>query len=149
MEKRQDFVLGLLFVGLGIAAAWMATDYNGASGNYPMVLGLILALLGGAVTVRAVRFGRNEARALIDAPAQMIIAAVIATIYVALVVPLGFYTASFLLMLALPMALGFRQAVYALVVALVFMVLIYLVFSVLLEKPLPRDALLSLFASGA
>ena len=81
--------------------------------------------------------------------AQMIIAAVIATIYVALVVPLGFYTASFLLMLALPMALGFRQLVYALIVALVFMVLIYLVFSVLLEKPLPREALLSLFAAGA
>lgn len=149
MEKRQDIVLGLLFVGLGIAAAWMATEYTGASGNYPMVLGLILALLGGAVTVRAVRSGRSEARALIEAPAKMITTAVIATLYVGLVVPLGFYTASFLLMLALPMALGFRQAVYALVVALVFMVLIYLVFSVLLEKPLPREALLSFFASGA
>lgn len=149
MEKRQDIVLGLLLAGLGIAAAWKATDYTGASGTYPMVLGLILALLGGAVTVKAVRSGRNEARALIDAPAQMVIAAVIATIYVALVVPLGFYTASFLLMLALPLALGFRQAVYALVVALVFMALIYLVFSVLLEKPLPREALLSFFAAGA
>ncbi|MDD9720838.1 tripartite tricarboxylate transporter TctB family protein [Sulfitobacter sp. PR48] len=149
MEKRQDIALGLLFAAFGIAAAWMATGYTGASGNYPMVLGLLLALLGGAVTVRAVRATRNEVRALVDAPAQMIIAAVIATIYVALVVPLGFYTASFLLMLALPAALGFRQAVYALIVALVFMALIYLVFSVLLEKPLPREALLSLFGSGA
>lgn len=149
MEKRQDIVLGLLFAGLGIAAAWKATDYSGASGTYPMVLGLILALLGGAVTVKAVRSGSDETRALINAPAQMIIAAVIATIYVTLVVPLGFYTASFLLMLALPVALGFRQGVYALVVALIFMALIYLVFSVLLEKPLPREALLSLFAAGA
>lgn len=149
MEKRQDIVLGLLFAGLGIAAAWLATDYTGASGNYPTVLGLILALLGGAVTVRAVRSDRNAARSLVEAPTQLVISAVIATIYVALVVPLGFYTASFLLMLALPVALGFRRAVYALVVALVFMALIYLVFSVLLEKPLPREAFLSLFASGA
>ena len=88
MEKRQDIALGLLFAAIGIAAAWMATKYSGASGNYPMVLGLILALLGGAVTVKAVRSGKNETRALIDAPVQMIIAAVIATIYVALVVPL-------------------------------------------------------------
>ena len=107
MEKRQDIVLGLLFAGLGIAAAWKATDYNGASGNYPMSLGLILALLGGAVTVKAIRSGRNEARALISAPTQMFIA------------------------------------------ALVFMILIYLVFSLLLEKPLPREALLSIFAPGA
>ncbi len=142
-------MLGLLFAGIGIGAAWMARDYAGASGIYPMVLGLILALLGGAVAVRAVRSGRNEVRVLIDAPAQMITAAVIATIYVALVVPLGFYTASFLLMLALPLALGFRQALYALVVSLVFMALIYLVFSVLLEKPLPREFFQSLFAAGA
>ncbi|MEM5543665.1 tripartite tricarboxylate transporter TctB family protein [Sulfitobacter sp. AS92] len=149
MEKRQDIVLGLLFAGLGIAAAWKATDYTGASGNYPMVLGLILALLGGAVTVKALRSGRNEPRALISAPTQMFIAAVLSTIYVALVVPLGFYTASFLLMLALPVALGFRQGIYALIVALVFMILIYLVFSLLLEKPLPREALLFIFAPGA
>ena len=149
MERRQDIALGLLFAGIGIAAAWMATGYAGASGTYPMVLGLILALLGGAVTVRALRARRNEERRLVEAPAQMLIAAVIATIYVALVVPLGFYTASFLLMLALPMALGFRRAGYALTVALVFVALIYLVFSVLLEKPLPHEALLSLLASGA
>lgn len=149
MEKRQDIMLGLIFAAVGIAAAWMATGYNGASGNYPMVLGLILALLGGAVAVKAVRSGRNEARALVQAPVQMATAAVIATIYVAMVVPLGFYTASFLLMLALPVALGFRQLPYALIVAVVFMALIFVVFSVLLEKPLPREAFLSFLASGA
>ena len=49
MEKRQDIATGLLFIGIGIAAAWMATEYRGASGNYPMALGLILTLLGGTV----------------------------------------------------------------------------------------------------
>ena len=55
MRKRQDIVLGLFFVALGLAAATMATEYAGASGRYPMVLGLILALLGGTVTFRALR----------------------------------------------------------------------------------------------
>ncbi|MBY6158549.1 tripartite tricarboxylate transporter TctB family protein [Pseudooceanicola nitratireducens] len=149
MEKRQDIALGLIFVGIGIAAAWMARGYSGASGTYPMVLGVILALFGGAVSIKAARSGRTEARKLIDAPGHFFTTALIATAYVALVVPLGFYTASVLLMLALPLALGFRRLGYALIVALVFMALIYLVFSVLLEKPLPREAILSILGAGA
>lgn len=148
MEQRQDIVLGLVFVGLGIAAAWMATSYNGAGGTYPMVLGIILTLLGGTVALRAVRAGSTAERTLIDAPSKMITAVIIAVIYVALVVPLGFYSSSFLLMLVLPIALGFRQGVYALIVALVFMVIVFLVFSVLLEKPLPREALAPLLGFG-
>ena len=148
MEKRQDIATGLLFIGIGIAAAWMATAYRGASGNYPMALGLILTLLGGTVAVKAVRSPRNELRPLIDAPSKMITAVVVATIYVAAVVPFGFYTASLLMMLAMPLALGFRQIVYAGGVAAVFMGLVYMVFSVLLEKPLPREAFLTLFATG-
>lgn len=148
MERRQDIALGLTFVGLGIAAAWIATSYSGAGGIYPMVLGVILTLLGAAVALRAIRKGSDAAHPLIDAPVKMITAVAIAAIYVALVVPLGFYTSSFLLMLALPIALGFRQGVYALIVALVFMTVVYLVFSVLLEKPLPREALAPLFDFG-
>lgn len=148
MERRQDIALGLIFVGFGIAAAWMATSYSGAGGIYPMVLGVILTPLGGTVVLRAVRKGSNEARVPVDAPAKMITAVGIAAVYVALVVPLGFYTSSFLLMLALPIALGFRQDVYALIVALVFMTVVYLVFSVLLEKPLPKEALAPLLGFG-
>ncbi|MEP3333517.1 tripartite tricarboxylate transporter TctB family protein [Sedimentitalea sp.] len=148
MEQRQDIVLGLVFVGLGIAAAWMATSYSGAGGIYPMVLGIVLTLLGGTVSLKAVRAGSTAERTLIDAPSKMITAVIIAVIYVALVVPLGFYTSSFLLMLALPVALGFRQVIYALIVALVFMLVVFLVFSVLLEKPLPREALSPVFGFG-
>lgn len=148
MEKRQDIIVGLIFAGIGLAAAWMATQYRGASGNYPMALGLILTLLGAAVAIKAVRSARNNPRPLVVAPAQMIIATVVAVIYVAAVVPFGFYSASFLVMLAMPLALGFRRIVYALVVAAVFITLVYLVFTVLLEKPLPREALLSLLTVG-
>lgn len=148
MEQRQDIALGLIFVGLGIAAAWMATSYSGAGGTYPMVLGIILTLFGGAVALRAVRRQSDAERVLVDAPSKMITAVGVAAIYVALVVPLGFYTSSLLLMLMLPAALGFRQGLYALIVALVFMTIVYLVFSVLLEKPLPKEALAPLLGLG-
>ncbi|MCR9087285.1 MAG: tripartite tricarboxylate transporter TctB family protein [Rhodobacteraceae bacterium] len=148
MERRQDIVLGAVFTALGIAAAWMATSYSGAGGLYPMVLGVILTLLGAVVAARAIRSGADKERVLIGAPVKMVTAIAAGALYVALVVPLGFYTASFLLMLFLPIALGFRQGLYALIVAVVFMGLVYLVFSVLLEKPLPREALVSLFGTG-
>jgi hypothetical protein len=113
-----------------------------------MVLGLILTLLGSTVAARAVRSGSREARAIIEAPVPMVTAAVIAVLYVAAVVTFGFYTASFLLMLTMPLALGFRQVRPALIVAVTFMTIVYLVFSVLLEKPLPREALQSLLVGG-
>jgi hypothetical protein len=148
METRQDILLGLIFISLGLAAAWMARDYAGASGTYPLVLGLVLTLLGGAVATKAVRSGSTRARILVDAPAQLMTAVVIATLYVAAVVPLGFYTASFLLMLAMPLGLGFRRGIYALFTAVAFVAIVYLVFTVLLRKPLPREAILSLSGVG-
>lgn len=148
MEKRQDITLGAIFVALGISAAWMATSYTGASGIYPMVLGIILALLGLIVSAKAVLAGTDQPRELIKAPSKLITTVIIGFLYVGAVVPLGFYTASFLLMLLLPFALGFRQAIYALTVALVFIGIVYAVFSLLLEKPLPREALLTVFGAG-
>jgi hypothetical protein len=53
--------------------------------------------------------------------------------------PLGFFTASVLLMLVMPVVLGFRQPVYLVLMALVFMALVWVVFSVVLEKPLPPE----------
>lgn len=148
MERQQDIALGAIFVVLGLAAASGATAYSGASGNYPMVLGLLLTLTGAIVWGRALRSQGETERVLIDAPAKLYTAIAIAVAYVALVVPLGFYTASFLLMLILPIALGFRRFVYASTVGAVFTGIVYLVFSVLLERPLPRELILSLGSGG-
>jgi putative tricarboxylic transport membrane protein len=138
MEKRQDLLLGLLFVTIGLVAAWMARSYSGAGGTYPMVLGLTLTLLGGLVSLRALRRAAVK-RELMTAPANLFIGLVVATGYVALVVPLGFYTASIILMLAMPAALGFRQPIYLILMMAVFIVIVWLVFSIVLEKPLPPE----------
>ena len=148
MERQQDIALGAIFLALGLAAAWGAGAYTGASGNYPRVLGLLLALTGAVVALRALRSTIPVERVLIDAPVKLYTAIAVAVVYMALVVPLGFYTSSFLLMLALPLALGFRRLVYALTVGAIFTVIVYMVFSVLLERPLPREAILSLFGTG-
>lgn len=148
MERQQDIALGTIVAAFGLWAAYGATAYDGASGTYPMVLGILLTLTGLIVVGRALRSNKQVERVLMNAPTKLFTAIAIGATYVALVVPLGFYSASFLLMIALPWALGFRRPAYALVVGTVFISLVYLVFSVLLERPLPRELMFSVFGAG-
>lgn len=59
VKSQQDFFSGLLFTVVGIAFAWGATDYQiGDSarmgpGYFPLLLGVLLALLGTVITFKA------------------------------------------------------------------------------------------------
>ena len=59
IKSQKDFFSGLMFMGVGVAFAWGATNYNignGARmgpGYFPMLLGILLALIGAAVTFKA------------------------------------------------------------------------------------------------
>ena len=59
MKNSKDFYAGLLFTGVGGAFAWGALDYqvgNSARmgpGYFPLLLGLMLALLGAVMMLRA------------------------------------------------------------------------------------------------
>lgn len=139
MVRRQDIVLGLIFTALGLATVWLARSYSGASGTYPLVLGAVMAFLGALIVGRAMRSTSDAKRELVSAPIQLVIAAVVSMVYVGLILPLGFYTASVLLMLALPALLGFRRVTYTLLMALGFICIVYMVFTVVLEKPLPAE----------
>lgn len=139
MEARQDILLGLLFLVLGLAVVWQASSYSGASGTYPLVLGLAIAVVGALISLRATLARHSVSRELVQQPLHFALACVACIAYVALVVPLGFYTASALLMLFLPLVLGFRKPLYLILLAAGFIALVYIVFSIVLEKPLPAE----------
>ena len=56
IKSQKDFFCGLMFMGVGTAFAWGATTYNvgeGARmgpGYFPLMLGILLAIIGMAVT---------------------------------------------------------------------------------------------------
>lgn len=139
MERSQDIILGLLFTGVGAAVAILASSYSGASGLYPLVLGALMALIGAVVAIKAYVRGHQTIRVLAPAPGKLLLSALVCVVYVFLVVPLGFYTASVLLMLLMPVLLGFRQPIFLCLMAVGFIGLIYVLFSVVLEKPLPAE----------
>ncbi|WCM92326.1 tripartite tricarboxylate transporter TctB family protein [Acidovorax sp. NCPPB 2350] len=59
IKSQKDFFSGLMFMGVGVAFAVGATNYsigNGARmgpGYFPLILGILLAILGGAITFYA------------------------------------------------------------------------------------------------
>ena len=59
IKSQKDFYSGLMFMGVGIAFAWGATTYSVGSGArmgpgyFPLVLGVLMAILGAAITFKA------------------------------------------------------------------------------------------------
>ena len=59
IKSQKDFFSGLMFMAVGVAFAWGASGYtigNGARmgpGYFPLVLGVLLALLGTMITFKA------------------------------------------------------------------------------------------------
>lgn len=59
IKSQRDFWSGLMFIGIGLAFAWGATNYSFGSsarpgpGYFPFGLGILMALLGAAVLFKA------------------------------------------------------------------------------------------------
>ena len=59
IKSQKDFFSGLMFMGVGVAFAWGSSGYTiGSSarmgpGYFPLALGVLLAVLGGVITFKA------------------------------------------------------------------------------------------------
>jgi hypothetical protein len=59
IKSQKDFFAGLLFMAVGSAFAWGATNYTVGTGArmgpgyFPLMLGVLLAILGGVITFKA------------------------------------------------------------------------------------------------
>ncbi len=59
IKSQKDFFSGLMFMAVGVAFAWGSSTYTIGSGArmgpgyFPLVLGVLLAILGGVITFKA------------------------------------------------------------------------------------------------
>lgn len=59
IKSQKDFFCGLMFMAVGVAFAWGASTYNVGTGArmgpgyFPLMLGILLAVIGAAVTFTA------------------------------------------------------------------------------------------------
>lgn len=141
-EHLQDAVVGLFFTLIGAAAVYWSTEYSGASGFYPRLLGATLTALGAFLVLRSARRskkGVTEVRKLADSPPHLFTAITISVAYLAFLPTIGFYSTSLVVIIVLPVALGFRRAVPLLLGAILFIAGVYFIVSVFLKRPLPRE----------
>lgn len=67
IKNQPDFYCGLMFLGAGVAFAWGATNYNVGEaarmgpGYFPLLLGIMMALIGVVVAIKALGGSNAEA----------------------------------------------------------------------------------------
>lgn len=59
IKSQKDFFSGLMFMAVGVAFAWGATNYNVGTGArmgpgyFPLLLGILMAILGAAIVLES------------------------------------------------------------------------------------------------
>ncbi len=65
IKSQKDFFAGLMFMCVGVAFAWGATTYNVGTGArmgpgyFPLMLGILLALIGSGLEAAVLHSGRQ------------------------------------------------------------------------------------------
>lgn len=152
MEKR-DVSAGLVFVAIALCGLALVTGMPSGAAIFPVAVLSITVVLGAALTLRGLSGLKksapsteqpealNEHAFFID-PLKFIIGLSATTAYVLMIQPLGFYTATALFIVVTSVLLGERRPILIISSATFVVGLIYAVFGLLFERPLPEEWLL-------
>lgn len=103
IKSGKDFTAGCLFLLLGVGFAWLAPRYSlgtparMGAGFFPLVLGCVLAVLGGAIAVRSLAVAGDPLPAIPVRPLGKLVLGV--CLFALLLVPVGLVGAVLVLVL--------------------------------------------------
>ena len=152
IKNKKDFFAGLMFIGIGLAFAWGASSYvlgvaaRMGPGYFPLLVGIILAILGIAITSSALIFetngegkiGRWAWKAMVFVLCAPVVFGVLLCGLRGIKLPgmgliVAIYASTIIGMLA---ATGFKLY-RSLILATFFAILSYLIFIVMLKLSIP------------
>lgn len=150
IKSQKDFFSGLLFMCIGVAFAWGSSDYTIGSGArmgpgyFPLVLGILLAVLGGMLTFKALvvetmdgdpvgRLAWKQLFCIISA--NLVFGALLGGLAPIKLPPMGLVAAIFALTFIASLAGDAFKFKATLVLATALALLSYLAFIVLLKLP--------------
>lgn len=142
-SRQADLGFAVLLIGAAIGAFAKAGGYPGASGAYPKVLAVLLAIGGALVALRSLRQGAraDDGTRLFLHPGRFVLGVAALVAYVIGIDLLGYLLPSLILGVTVPLLLGYRNLPLILSVTLGTIVFIVIVFFILLARPLPPDVL--------
>lgn len=146
----KDTLSSLVVFCFALAAFIFAKDFSGGAELFPRGLAAIMMLLSGIIFVRSIAWPRavpEGIRKLTSSERSTTAIAVALTLaYIALIEPLGFFTAGVLFITATSYVLGMRSHFVIWITAFCFMGCVYLIFARFFHTPLPRELVFSLFS---
>ena len=144
----KDTISSIIVFLFSLGAFVLARGYGGGAELFPKGLAIIMMIASAAMFLRAILWPSAipEGIARMDRSERSVIAlCVVLTIaYVALIVPLGFATASVLFIVVISYALGMRNHLAIWLTAIGFVGLLYFLFVRVFHTPLPADLIAGL-----
>lgn len=146
---KKDTISSVFVFLFALAAFFLAKDFGGGAELFPRGLAVIMMVISAIMFVRSIvwpkavpdgvqKLTRSEA-------GTMAICVAVTTVYIALLAPLGFATASILFIAATSYILGMRNHLAIWATAAGFVGILYFVFVRIFYTPLPRELIFSLF----
>ncbi|GGE32427.1 hypothetical protein GCM10007276_07130 [Agaricicola taiwanensis] len=141
-RRHAEVGFAALLLGAAVWAYVEAGNYAGQSGGYPRVLAILLGLSAIILAARTLMGASapDDAR-LFDHPGRFVVGLGMIFLYVVAIDVVGYILPSLIFGIGVPMLLGYRHLQLLLPVVIGILVFIYLVFKVMLERPLPPDVL--------
>jgi len=133
--------IGLILFVFGLAAAWLANDFDDQSRSYPFALSIIMASFGFIIFIRV--FFKKEKSISFVLPSKVTASAgaIIILWILAITHGFGYLIPTFLMELAFLFVCGFNRSIKAILVAAFISGISYLIFIVSLEVRLPEPLL--------
>ena len=132
--SRLSAIVLILFSGFFF---YIAGAYPAEAALFPRALLVGIMLLSIVLIVRSYQFDAYKAKLRMNQKMQVASCALAAAVYVASMPYIGYYVASALFILFFAFILRFQNKVVPVVVAVSFPLIVYVVFEVLLNIPVP------------
>lgn len=147
----RELISGIAFLILGTVAAWMGKAFYADAAYIPVGVGVLMGMFslpliwrGIADVVHKVSLNKPViTTSLVDNPIRFCATLACCLIYYTALPSVGFYTTSTLFIALLAYVLGERRPYIVLGITLGFIALLYLLFALVLKRPLPTEFFLT------
>jgi hypothetical protein len=151
MAFVKDRVASMVILALAVAVFIASGEFNFKSSIFPRMIAVVMGFCALLMFLRTFSFRRDVPAPVasdpnVDEPffrnvPHFLIFFVGMVLYLLGIEYLGYFTATGLLVIAMSLALGFRQYLTLGLTLVLFMALVYGVFILIFERPLPRGIL--------
>lgn len=145
MLLTRDRMIGVVVILCSLILYTHIHVYPPEARLFPQIILFLTGLLGVLLVLRRRPCAADQAPA-VSSYKNLLITIVVFALFAWAVGILGYFTASLCFLILFPIILGYRKYMVTILTAVIYLVLIYLVFVILFERILPPEILLTRFS---